>query len=115
MATAYRHPENIKPPSFGDMDTYWTRCDAYRQEVAEWARANTKSKSDLVGEIIHLPFADGYASYVVFNTQPLQLLLLLDGDAWSADPMTIRGMRLTDVKNMVALNKRRREAVATRA
>lgn len=102
-ATVYAAPDYIKAPSLDidNLDAYDAACEAYRQQVIEWAKANSPSTSDLVGEVIRFPVADGYAEYVVMNTRPLQLIHLETGDAYAADAMTLRGLRVSDVRSMV--------------
>jgi hypothetical protein len=67
------------------------------------------TKSDLIGEILQWPRADGYACYIVCSVKPLQIAHLIVGDAWRIEPALSRGVRLSDVRQMVerkrALNK----------
>lgn len=102
-AKVYSTPDYIQAPSLSidNMDAYDAACEAYYQQTAEWARDNTNSTSDLVGQIIRFPVADGYAEYMVLDTRPLQLLHLETGDAYSASAVTMRGLRVADVKSMV--------------
>lgn len=118
-ATVYSAPEHITTPdlSLDAIDGYRDACEAYRQQVVDWARANTRSKNPLIGEIIDFPMGDGYASYVVFETKPLSLIHLEEGDAWHADRITLRGLRVSDIREMAdrkrrlaALFSERREA-----
>ena len=60
----------------------------------------------LVGEIVRFPVADGYAQYMVWRQQPLQLIWIELGDAWSAHNALIRGLRVKDVKAQVDADKR---------
>ncbi len=60
----------------------------------------------LVGEIIRFQIADGYAQYMVKKEKPLQLVHLHIGDAWHADPILIRGLRLSDVRQQVSQEKK---------
>lgn len=105
MAKVYCTPSHIQPPNisayFGennDYNAYSEACEKYRDSVVQWAKANTRSLSPLVGEIMHFPRGDGYASYVTFATSPLSMIHLEDGDAWHADAMTMRGLRVSDIK-----------------
>lgn len=115
-ATVYSAPEHITPPdlSLGALDGYWDAAEAYRQQVVDWARANTRSKNPVIGEVIDFPRGDGYASYVVFDTKPLSLIHLEDGDAWHADQITLRGLRVSDIREMADRKKRLAKLFAER-
>lgn len=115
-ATVYKTPEGIDPPdlSLAAIDDYWGACEKYRQSVVDWARANTRSKNPVVGEVIDFPRGDGYASYVVFDTKPLSLIHLEDGDAWHADHITLRGLRVSDIREMADHKKRLAKLFAER-
>jgi len=49
--------------------------------------------------------ADGYAQYMVECEKPLRLIHLPFGDAYSAGPVWERGLRITDVRQMVQRDK----------
>lgn len=118
MATVYKAP--LDPPTFNYetdlprgvpyMDSPLHKKEqAYTDGLAELARAQAKREgrpATLVGEIIRFPVADGYAQYMVWRQQPLQLIWIELGDAWSAHPALIRGLRLTDVRRQVEAAKR---------
>ncbi len=52
---------------------------------------------EVKGLLVSFPYADGYAVYRVKSDKPLTLEHVPFGDAWQADPATIRGLRLQDV------------------
>lgn len=64
------------------------------------------------GRLINLPIADGRAWYKVTSAKPLKLLHLNFCDGYSISPITLRGLRLIDVANMVARELKWDEAVA---
>ncbi len=73
-----------------------------REEAFLAALSKQRKIGSVVNEVISFPRGDGYAQYVVVSEKPLKLMHLPFGDAWQADPITIRGLRLTDVRFMVA-------------
>lgn len=60
---------------------------------------------EVVGEVVHFPRGDGYASYVVWRAKPLQLVHLPIGDRWHIDPVHARGLRLSDIEQQIRRNK----------
>jgi hypothetical protein len=73
------------------------------------ANLRSKSKGDLVGELLKFPAADGYARYIITKQRPLTVAHLSIGDAWQADGATIRGIRLQDAKARVASEREQRK------
>ncbi|MCL4682393.1 MAG: hypothetical protein KJZ92_14125 [Rhodocyclaceae bacterium] len=71
-------------------------------------------EGEVVGALIQFPRADGYATYRVASKKPLKLQHIPHGDAWHADPATIRGLRLEEVQRMVAGRRRLRDMFASR-
>lgn len=59
------------------------------------------SGGELAGEEIAWQRADGYARYLVAREEPLQLIHLAVGDAWSVEDALIRGLTLDDVRDLV--------------
>lgn len=120
-ATVYSCPEELPEPDFGsfrtedggyDVDAYFAACLKHEEAVSTWAREN--SPSDLAGEIIRYPVADGKASYVVYTTKPLALIHLNGGDGYEIDPMMLRGMRVSDVRDAVRHQKALAEIFGSR-
>lgn len=66
-------------------------------------------KGDLVGEILRWQRADGYAQYMVVCQKPLILAHLAIGDAYQVESPLIRGLTLTDVREMVEREHRIKE------
>jgi hypothetical protein len=114
MATDYEAP--IEPPSLEiyldedyrfDTEGYQKAVDDYLAVLATEARRN--GDSDLLGEVIKWARGDGYAMYMVWRTKPLEVIHLPIGDAWTVEEPLIRGLNITDVKEMVAREKRFQE------
>lgn len=111
-ATVYSAPEEFPEPEFGDFKTetgsydvqaYLDACLLHEEKVAAWCREN--STADLAGEIIRFPIADGKASYMVYTLKPLALIHLNYGDGYEVNAMTLRGMRVSDVREEVRKQK----------
>lgn len=83
-----------------DYSDGWMEREAERLLAVQKA-ARAASKGDLVGEILRWQRADGYAQYMVVSQKPLILAHLAIGDAWQVEAALIRGLRLTDVREMV--------------
>ncbi len=111
-AKVYATPEGIDAPEFEDYmgetgrgfdgDAYFKACDEHRAAVAAWCREAATSTSELIGETITFPVADGRAEYMVYTTKPLALIHLPYVDAYEADPILLRGLRVADVERLVA-------------
>lgn len=86
-----------------DRNTNWVEIAERQARARERLAGELKQKCrhELVGEIIKFQVADGYAEYMVKKVKPLQLIHLSDGDAWQADPILIRGLRVDDVRQIV--------------
>jgi len=91
----------------------------WEETLRAWVIAN--GKGALRGEEIRFPRGDGYARYFVYTEKPLALIHIPTGDAWDIDDVMRRGLRLSDVRDMVAREKKlaeifgqskRREAAA---
>lgn len=109
MATAFSAPEGYEPPTFS-IETWQEDEAAYIQRLAD--RATMNGLNPLLGKIIRWQRADGYASYMVWQTKPLQLIHLQLGDAYSVEEALIRGLRLADVRAMIEREDRLRALFA---
>jgi hypothetical protein len=114
-ATVYSTPEGLDAPEFDafmkgdggfDGDAYFKACAEHCERVAAWCRENSGSKNDLVGKTISFPVADGRAEYMVYTTKPLALIHLPYVDGYQADPILLRGLRVTDVRDLVERSER---------
>lgn len=107
MATVYNPPEEIpwEKPDYRNYDfrKEQLREKEYANKLAAWCKA--RCKGDCVGEIIDKVVADGYAQYMVESEKPLRLIHLPFGDGYSAGAVWERGLRLTDVRQMVKNNR----------
>jgi hypothetical protein len=108
MAKVYSAP--VDPPVVDytnyDMATHDKQEREYLDKLATLARQN--GKSPLLGKEIRWQRGDGYARYLVWNTKPLELIWLELGDAWDVEEPLIRGLRVSDVKEMVERSERLR-------
>jgi hypothetical protein len=86
--------------------------DATLKAAADTARA--KHPGDMVGETISWQIADGYATYMVVKQKPLMVAHVNSGDGYQVDPIMIRGLRVSDVRERVARDKAFYKAVEER-
>lgn len=116
MATAYAPPENFPAPPSWDFDTPMDdNLKAEQDWIAALAlEARRTNPGDLVGEVIHFPVADGRACYMIWKHKPFQLVWLPLGDAWTADSVLIRGLRLSDARERIEGDRRMAEIFKTR-
>lgn len=107
MATVYAAPEEItwEMPKEWGRDVLGKSLNEYEEKVRAWIKENTACKDPIVGEIVKTGVADGYACYMVASTKPLQLIHMEYLDAWHADRVWLRGLRLSDVRAMVERDK----------
>ncbi len=116
MAKAFKHPEGFEPPTITMDDfrdgTWQAKEQEYIDRLADRCKMN--GTNPLHGEVISFPVADGAAQYMVWKTQPLQLIWLELGDAWSITEPHLRGLRLADVREQVDHAARMREFFASK-
>jgi len=88
--------------------TNWT--ERMKAEAAELERLLETSKSlpagEIVGAILRFQKGDGYALYRVEKEKPLTLAWIPFGDCWSISDAEMRGLRLDDVRKLVASERR---------
>lgn len=117
MATVFSAPEGYDPPVLTGEDfranTWEDKEDAYIARLSDRAKMN--GTNPLIGEVVRWQRADGFAQYLVWQTKPLQLIHLELGDAYSVEDVLIRGLRLADIRAMVAREQRIREFFARKA
>lgn len=99
MATLARTPYPL--PDFD-----WSRGIENDPQAAAYDELVEVSRNlpdgEYVGGLIQFPYADGYAIYRVVSIEPRVVLQHVPfGDAWQADPSTIRGLRAADVRARV--------------
>ncbi len=58
-------------------------------------------KGEMAGVILSWPRGDGKAMYRIASTNPLVLQHVPYGDSWTIEAPLIRGLRLSDVREMV--------------
>jgi hypothetical protein len=82
------------------MDSNWRE-----REKAELRRVSQilqeEKTGDLVGETLRWQRADGYAQYIIVSEKPFAIAHLVIGDAYSVEEALIRGLRLSDAREMV--------------
>lgn len=120
-AKVYTTPEEYPEPQFDeffgenhhfDSDGYFKACDEHRQALGEWCRQVNREAgrrvgaTSPIGKTISFPVADGRAEYMVYTTTPLALLHLDYGDGYQVNDIMMRGLRLSDVKEMVSRDER---------
>lgn len=67
-----------------------------------------------LGEVIRFQRGDGYAQFVVWNLEPLELIWLETGDAWDVEDALIRGLNIQDITAMVERNRNLQAALKNR-
>ena len=107
-AKVYNSPTEVQPPNFSDYlggegTKPWEQLEkdekAYEEKLSAYCRKHlTEKQSPLVGKVWRTPMADSHASYMVLSTSPLALIHMPLGDAWHADPIMLRGLRVSDLK-----------------
>lgn len=65
------------------------------------AFAGLNGDDEIIGEVIRWQRGDGYAEYVVWDTDPFMLVWLPIGDCWQVEDALIRGLTLADARQMV--------------
>lgn len=116
-AVVYTTPEGLDAPDFDsfmesgsggfDSEAYFAACTEHREKVAAWCQQNTDSRDKIVGKTIAFGVADGRAEYMVYRTKPLSLIHLDYLDGYNADPILLRGLRVSDVRDLVEQGERR--------
>lgn len=116
-ATVYTCPEGLEEPDFDafmgerrfDTEAYFDACEKHQEQVAEWCRLTTTTPGPLIGETIRFPVADGQAVYMVWKTKPLTLIHLAYVDGYEVSEIMLRGLRVSDVREMVEREQRIQE------
>ena len=67
----------------------------------------------IAGAVISFPVADGKAFYLVTKERPLTLQHIPVGDAYKIDEAYIRGLKVKDIKNMIARDRAMRVLFST--
>jgi hypothetical protein len=78
----------------------WTQQNrAYEAAIKATRRTlRRKSRGAWVGALISWQVADGYATYIVVQEQPLQVAHIDYCDGYTVDPIMIRGLQLSDIE-----------------
>ncbi len=118
MAQEIRAP--IEAPNLGeflgkegfDHEGYRATESLYLERLA--SRFRESNPGDTVGEVLRWQRADSYATYMVVSEKPLTITHLDLGDGWTIEPALIRGLNLSDVREMVRQNRALAAFFATR-
>lgn len=110
----YGLPEGIDAPDFEesmvngrfDMDANNQVNEKFIQKVKDWLIGNGYT-GPLSGEIVRYGQGDGYAEYMVGQGGGKTFLIHLPiGDAWQIPEAHMRGLRVADIREQVASQKR---------
>lgn len=98
MADIFCAPPGFEPPAL-NINT-WQRDESdYLERLRAHIRDNNPQDDEgLLGVVIKIPHADGYAQYMVGRIEPFSLIHLELGDAWRAHAATERGLILDDAR-----------------
>jgi len=77
-----------------------------RQQAAMTALEAKADAKSCVGHVISFGVADGGAHYLVVKEKPLTLQHIPYCDAYRADPILLRGLRLADVQDMIGRERK---------
>lgn len=81
-------------------DGSWNDQQKKLDELLE--KSHNLPEGEIIDGVISFQVADGYAMYRVVSMKPLKVQHIPFGDSYRVDNMTIRGMRLKDVKDILA-------------
>jgi hypothetical protein len=116
MAKVFAPPAGFDPPGIGDYMTDGRydreKCERLEREFIERLTVEAKAAGGtgaLVGSVLRFPTADSYAQYLVWSERPLTLVHLPLGDGWSIPAAHARGLRISDVRDMVERDRRMAE------
>lgn len=104
MAQVFDEPEGMEfkydYSNYG-MKAYDKAVKDHIAKLKTWCEEHNASNGKLVGETISFQVADGYAQYMIFSTKPLRVIHMSMADGYNADPILIRGLRVSDVKDLI--------------
>lgn len=113
MAKIYSAPKGFEAPEISFNANWQLEEQAYLDRLA--AEAQRLAPGDaLAGKVVRFPYADGHAQYMVWSSKPLALVHLQLGDAWHIPEAHARGLRLSDIQQMVEQDRRWKELFAKR-
>lgn len=112
MAKVCSVPDSVHVPTFeeslGEDGRYDMKKDDELREkfigdLREWLRIHEPEfgHDDAIGCVVRFPIADGSAEYMVKRMKPVELLWLPLGDAWQIPEAHERGLRASDVRQLV--------------
>lgn len=80
MGTVYNPPKEIGDPPKFKMETWRKDESTWLKKLKKWV--TSRHKGEYAGEILRIPYADGYAEYMVMSLKPVKLIHIPLGDAW---------------------------------
>jgi hypothetical protein len=101
---------NKKPGE--DWRDYIERSNRMFDELQD--HSDNLPEGQVEGAVISFPVADGSASYLITREKPLSLSHIPFLDGYHANPILIRGLRKSDVLQMLRSRKRLLELFSTR-
>lgn len=123
-AIVYSCPAELPEPRFEDYPleeyklggAYERDLKKHTEALSDWCRSRTPNRraDSPIGEVIRWQVADGYAQYMVYTTSPLALIHLDYLDGYEVSEIMLRGLRVSDVKQMIARERRLSELFGAR-
>jgi len=107
MARVIAPPASIKVPKYNFSskscsEDYERDTDKYLDELKKFCKDN--SSYEYAGDIIKFPMADSTADYMVFNSNSLIHLPLMD--EWEIPDAHMRGLRRADIESSAEFQRR---------
>ena len=104
MAKIFAPPTELPAPEPDyknyDFEKEEARAEAWLLALSAYCREHGNGAT--AGKEVSVGRGDGYARYMVFKEKPLQLIHIPLFDAWRADAIWERGLRLKDVRENIA-------------
>jgi hypothetical protein len=100
MAQVFSGVEEIKTEK--TEATYLSELKQHAAIAAEQRGDN----SDLIGETVKWVVGDSWAEYLIWSSEPLELIHFGEEEAYQIDDAHMRGLRLSDVREKVELDRK---------
>lgn len=98
MARLLRESYPLPEMDFAAKD--WNQTEHERAMTALLNASKSLERGQVIGKMLTWPVADGQAWYLVTKEDPLTVQHVPYSDAWTVDPIFIRGLRRSDVLEM---------------
>ena len=99
MTKVWQHPGDWEKHDGEDYMDFIKRTGVAFNLIA--AKADKVPAGKYVGAMVSFSIGDGAAYYILQKEKPLTLLWIPYCDRYQADPILLRGLRLSDVKKMI--------------